>query len=119
MPAGNGTGPMGAGPMTGRAAGFCTGHAAPGYANSFGGRGFRGRGGGRGRGFRHWYHATGLPAWARDPYGYSAPVAPMPVQPSPEQELAALKQQAEQMQNVIEDVNHRIKELETQKTNDR
>jgi len=33
MPRGNGTGPMGAGPMTGRAAGYCAGFATPGFAN--------------------------------------------------------------------------------------
>jgi len=33
MPWGDGTGPMGRGPMTGRAAGFCAGYAVPGYAN--------------------------------------------------------------------------------------
>jgi len=33
MPWGDGTGPMGMGPMTGRAAGFCAGYGVPGYAN--------------------------------------------------------------------------------------
>ena len=33
MPFGDGTGPGGYGPMTGRAAGFCAGYAVPGYAN--------------------------------------------------------------------------------------
>jgi hypothetical protein len=43
MPAGDGTGPMGMGPMTGRAAGYCVGYPLPGFANPFGlgwGRGF-------------------------------------------------------------------------------
>jgi len=41
MPWGDGTGPMGYGPMTGRGAGYC---AVPltGYGNPFLGRGFRG-----------------------------------------------------------------------------
>ena len=64
MPRGDGTGPAGMGPMTGRAAGFCAGYPAPGYANPMPGRRFgygmvsrfgwlfgRGRGWGRGRGF--------------------------------------------------------------------
>jgi hypothetical protein len=34
MPFGNGTGPNGAGPMTGRAAGFCAGYPMPGYRNA-------------------------------------------------------------------------------------
>jgi len=38
MPLGDGTGPAGAGPMTGRAAGFCAGYPVPGYMNPVGGR---------------------------------------------------------------------------------
>lgn len=33
MPGGDGTGPMGMGPMTGRGAGYCAGFEVPGYAN--------------------------------------------------------------------------------------
>jgi len=33
MPFGDGTGPMGLGPMTGRGAGFCAGFARPGFAS--------------------------------------------------------------------------------------
>ncbi len=41
MPFGDGTGPAGMGPMTGRAAGFCAGFPTPGYMNpSVGGAGF-------------------------------------------------------------------------------
>ena len=48
MPRGDGTGPNGQGPMTGRGMGFCAGFNVPGFVNSgFGG----GRGFGRGRGF--------------------------------------------------------------------
>ena len=64
MPRGNGTGPVGAGPMTGRALGYCAGRAAPGYANpEFGRMGFR-RGGGfggrpdRGMAWRRGFAAT-------------------------------------------------------------
>jgi len=42
MPQGDGTGPAGMGPMTGRVMGFCAGFNSPGFMNS----GF-----GRGRGF--------------------------------------------------------------------
>ena len=38
MPFGNGTGPAGMGPMTGRAAGFCAGFPVPGYVNPVMGR---------------------------------------------------------------------------------
>ncbi|OPY62026.1 DUF5320 domain-containing protein [Pelotomaculum sp. PtaB.Bin117] len=49
VPRGNGTGPIGMGPLTGRGAGFCAGFKIPGFVNlNFG----RGMGLGRGRGFR-------------------------------------------------------------------
>jgi len=45
MPFGDGTGPAGLGPMTGRAAGFCAGYPVPGYMNPVIGRaGFYGAG---------------------------------------------------------------------------
>ena len=50
MPRGDRTGPNGMGPMTGRAAGFCSGYDRPGYMNAAGGRGNFGRGYGRGFG---------------------------------------------------------------------
>jgi len=79
MPGGDGTGPLGMGPMTGRAAGFCAGYGMPGYMNPIPGRGSRlrqGYGGqvgmGRGRGF--WGRGRGG-AWGGMPYGapYAAP----------------------------------------------
>lgn len=52
MPRGNGTGPMGAGPMTGRAAGYCANVERPEFTNFAGCGGFgRGTGMGRGAGF--------------------------------------------------------------------
>jgi hypothetical protein len=126
MPAGDGTGPMGMGPMTGRAAGFCAGYDAPGYANPVPGRGFRGRGwwgGGRGwrgggHGWRHWYYATGLPGWARFGYApasgtpsyaaYGAPYAPTMTR---EQEIEMLKDQAKYFQDALNDIARRIEEL--------
>ena len=75
MPHGDGTGPMGAGSMTGRALGYCAGYAQPGFANV--GPGFvgvgRGAGFGRaGRGYRNRYHATGLAGWQRAERGMQA-----------------------------------------------
>jgi len=56
MPAGDQTGPLGRGPMTGRGAGFCVG---AGSGVGFGsGRGGRGRGFGRGYGFRAFAEPT-------------------------------------------------------------
>ena len=57
MPRGNGTGPMGMGPMSGRGAGYCAGLETSGYANRGLGCG-GGFGGGRGR--RNQFQATGL-----------------------------------------------------------
>ena len=125
MPAGNGTGPAGMGPMTGRAAGYCAGAPTPGYANPIPGRGFQGRGGGfggGGRGRRNMYYATGAPGWARSNMGYPVNgidaaniyrnVAP---RMSPEQEIEFLKNQATYMQDNMNAVNERIKELENKK----
>jgi len=68
MPFGDGTGPRGMGPMTGRGAGYCAGFGMPGFANPIPGRGWlglrRGFGRGLGRGF----------AW-RMGYGYPYPYA--------------------------------------------
>ena len=63
MPAGNGTGPSGQGPQTGRGAGFCSGNSVPGSMSTGrnysarGFRNFRGCRGGRGlfRGFARNY----------------------------------------------------------------
>lgn len=55
MPRGNGMGPVGQGPMTGRGAGFCVGSERAGFESNRG----RGFGGGRG-GHRNRFFATGL-----------------------------------------------------------
>ncbi len=116
MPGGDGTGPAGMGPMTGRAAGFCAGYGMPGYANPLPraglGRGFRGRGGGRGRGHRHWFYATGLPGWARA--GYGSPAVAAPYAPPVQQQTDALKAQAEFLEQQLEDVRERLSELEAE-----
>jgi len=130
MPGGDGTGPGGMGPMTGRAAGFCAGYSVPGYANPVGGRGYFGWGRGGGWGRRNWYYATGLPGWARAGYGmpawggyasgtYGYPNAypgSFPAAPTAEQERQALKQQSEYLQQSLNDINKRIEELEKEKS---
>ncbi|MBM3188771.1 MAG: hypothetical protein FJZ90_08635 [Chloroflexi bacterium] len=114
MPRGDRTGPWGMGPMTGRAAGYCAGYGVPGFANPvvWGGmgRGFWGRGGGRG--WRHWYYATGLPAWARWGAAFP-PVVPWGVPPKvkPEDEAEALREQAEYLRGMLEDIQKRLEEL--------
>ena len=67
MPQGNGRGPMGMGPMTGRAAGYCVGADRPGNAKPVGGRGLR-MGFGRGCGIsggRHLFNVTDLSGGVR------------------------------------------------------
>ena len=59
MPFGDGTGPRGMGPMTGRGAGYCAGFGQPGFANP--GPGRRWFGFGRRRAYRY-------------PYAYQPPV---------------------------------------------
>jgi hypothetical protein len=145
MPGGNGTGPAGMGPMTGRAAGFCAGYPVPGYMNPVGGRGYGGwgrgfRGGGWGR--RNWYYATGLTGWQRagygmpawggyvnptyggavNPYAYGGAVSPYAYGGAPsatgltaQQELDGLKGQAEYLEDALDGVKKRIEELESQK----
>jgi len=102
---------MGMGPMTGRAAGFCAGYSIPGYANPVAGRGFwgRGRGGGGGWGRRNWFHATGLPFWARMAQGFFGA-------PSAEQEREALRQQSQQLQESLDAIHRRIEDLEKERS---
>jgi hypothetical protein len=103
MPRGDRTGPLGAGPMTGRAAGYCAGYSVPGFMNSTGGYG-RGWGRGHGRGFgRGWGRGFGR-GW----YTYPPPVVGQPVYPqayppvtqpqSPKQEVAALENYQKQLE---------------------
>ncbi len=118
MPAGDGTGPMGMGAMTGRGAGFCAGYGVPGYMNpvSGRGRGFWGRGGG-GRGRRNMFYATGLTGWQRAAAGWpmASGVPPTAVAPTREQPLDALKGQAESFEGALGDLRKRIEELEAEK----
>ena len=129
MPGGDGTGPAGLGPMTGRAAGFCAGYPVPGYVNPVGGRGYWGAGRGfrgGGRGWRNWYYATGLPGWARagygmpawggamNPYAYSG--TPYVPGLTTQQELDGLKGQAEYLEDTLDGIKKRIEELESQKS---
>ena len=117
MPGGDGTGPAGMGPMTGRAAGFCAGYPVPGYANPVGGCGMgmgwgRGRGMGRGRGFGWGRAGYGFPAYgaAVNPYAYSS--VPFTPTLTVEQEVEGLKHQAEFLQNSLSQVSERIEQLE-------
>jgi len=105
MPRGDRTGPVGAGPRTGRGLGFCSGYDVPGYANSgFGrgmglGRGFRGGGGGwRFGGF----------AWRNPGYGVPYPAQTM----TPDLERDNLQNEAQYLKERLDAINKRINELD-------
>jgi len=115
MPRGDGTGPGGLGPMTGRAAGYCAGYPVPGYMNPYGGRLGLGLGYGRGygRGFGRGYRRGFWPAY---PY----PVTPPPTayaggfyQPpvEPKQEMEMLAEEAKALKEQLDAINKRVSEL--------
>jgi len=119
MPRGDGTGPGGLGPMTGRAAGYCAGYSVPGFMNPSGGRlglGF-GYGRGYGRGFgRGMGRGYGRAYWLANSY----PVAPSPIYGGgfyqtpvePKQEMEMLAGEAKALKEQLEEINKRITELE-------
>lgn len=113
MPRGDGTGPMGMGPMTGRAAGYCTGFGIPDFMNSIPGRGFGMGFGGRGCGWRHRFYATGLPGWMRSG-AFPSPMNPqaMSDKPDPEMEKQTLKNQFDVLQAQLDIVKKRLDDLE-------
>ena len=93
MPGGDGTGPMGRGPMTGRGLGPC-------------GRGL-GRGSGFGRGFgRRWAFAPAAPMY---------PAMQPTMQPTKEQELQMLEDEQNAIKEELEAVQKRITQLKGQK----
>jgi len=120
MPRGDGTGPGGLGPMTGRAAGYCAGYPVPGYMNPSGGRlgmGFgysrgygRGFGRGMGRGYgRAYWPANSYPV-SPPPVAYGGGFYPPPVEPK--QEMEMLAEDAKALKGQLEEINKRIVELE-------
>lgn len=116
MPDGDGTGPAGMGPMTGRAAGYCEGYSAPGVANPVPGRGY-GFGFGRGLGFGFRGGRGGRWAVPYAGYGYNVPYAPpYAAAPTRQQELEAFQGQARYLEDALEEIKKRIAELEAEKT---
>ncbi len=108
MPRGDGTGPMGQGPLTGRRAGYCAGRGTPGYTTSPG----AGRGFGSGRGFG-WVHGFGFgrgfgnrSRWAELRPGWVAPA------PTREQETDWLKARARNLQDALQRIDERLEALE-------
>jgi len=112
MPGGDRTGPMGMGPMTGRAAGYCGGFGAPGYVNA---------GPGWGRGFgRGWGRGYGRPMAGGPGRFYGMPQRSAPAGPwgawqiSREDELEYLKGQAGMLKDELDAINERVGELESE-----
>jgi len=88
----------------------------------FFGRGFGGRGGGRGR--RNMFRATGLPGWARagwvpvagafPSFGAAAFASTMP----PDVELQALQRQADYFRGALDEIQKRLQELQAAQSGD-
>ncbi|MFP4046052.1 MAG: DUF5320 domain-containing protein [Candidatus Aenigmatarchaeota archaeon] len=104
MPRGDGTGPEGRGPMTGRGLGYCTGYETPGFTKG------RPRGCGFGRGRRRFYRGRG-------------PVRPAYPAPRPitneedevavlEEEKKAIQREMNELKKDLEEIEKRTKELE-------
>lgn len=121
MPRGDGTGPAGLGPLTGRRAGYCAGYPVPGYANPYprGGRRFAqgwGRGAGFGRGMA-WRRGFAAPAhWP--PYYGPFPGQVEDAELSSESETRALKEQSRMLKEELADIENRLKELEADRGED-
>lgn len=132
MPYGDGTGPEGYGPITGRGLGFCTGYNSPGFnkgvprggrGRRWKGRGFRGGFGrkfnprpGMGARFTH-YHPRELspPRYNVDRnIPYERMTTPVRYEYSEEEEREDLKAYAEELKNELEAIENRIEELENQ-----
>jgi hypothetical protein len=94
MPGGNGTGPMGMGPMTGWGRGGCARPAGGGRnAGAWGGRGWRNR-----------FYASGFPGWQRT-YANQPGI-------DRKEESALLKEQAEYLSGELDAIRSRITALE-------
>jgi len=114
------------GPMTGGGFGYCAGSDTPGpgaqgmrgagvHGAGMGGGGM-GRGAmGGGRGYRHMYHATGLPGWQRGGRGwggggrFGAPVGPIQDVP---QDASAIRAEAQRFEETASRLREQADALE-------
>ena len=107
MPRGDKSGPVGAGPMTGRGAGFCTGYDVSGFTNAAPGR-FFGRGGGRRWGYR--LLGIGMGAYMRGAWPFR-PFATTTQNPA--DEMDQLKQELDFLEKTIGEMKGRMEELKS------
>ena len=105
MPLGDGTGPAGMGPMTGRGAGYCAGYSVPGYMNPYGGRFGSGMGWGRrfGPGYFNPAGTWAVPVGGYNPFPYTK-----------DQEKQALENQVKFLESQIKAVQERIEKLDSE-----
>lgn len=107
MPFGDGTGPQGQGPQTGRGLGYCSGSNTPGHTKL----GFR-RGYGRARGgFRNCFHSTSFFGRQRVPKNTPSWDEPQ----NSEQEKQALASQLQSLKNQAQKIEQRLQDLEGSK----
>lgn len=118
MPGGDGTGPLGQGPMTGRAMGYCAGYSVPRFMNPGFGRGFWRRGFGRGRGSGWRWRFTPIAPTQPQQVWEPIQVQPQVYQPAKEQEMQmlederkAIEQEQEVLKQELEEIRKRIEEL--------
>ncbi len=115
MPWGDGTGPVGMGPMTGRAGGYCAGFNMPGFANPIPRRG-RGLGRGLGRGFGRGLGMRRGFGWAVMPYqNFEPPIASAPdpyAQIGVDEEKQMLQREAQNLRESLSNIEQRLKDLE-------
>lgn len=108
MPGGDRTGPIGRGPMTGRAVGYCAGYTGSGFANPIYGRGL-GRGWGRGFGRGNWGRGRGF--WWRgsfpETYYSSTPIV--------KEEKTYLENMVKDLEEEIKAIRERIQDISKEK----
>ena len=107
MPGGDRTGPLGRGPMTGRAIGYCAGFSHPGYSNFGNARGIgRGLGRGFGRGFlgRRMFWRGYNPIYQED-------FPPL----SKDDQKSYLENLVKDLEEELKDIRERIKQLSEKK----
>lgn len=113
MPRGDGTGPNGQGPMTGRGIGYCAGFNAPGFMSPGFGRGLalrRGFGRGMGRGFR-WRTRIIQQVLPEQ----LIPIQQVPVQFSEAEEKNYLQEELTVLKQEMQEIEARLKELSKKK----